>query len=105
MKNLRRTLRERGSEGVAGTLADKEELQQRLENSGEDCGTPGKTVKLCGSLGSSSDSREAPGTKNLKGEHREGIVKATQRRENCRETGRAVGKLASLSRTEGTSAG
>ena len=30
-------------------------------------------------------------------------MKATRRRDNCRETGRAVGKLASLSRTEGTS--
>ena len=61
MKNLRRTLRERGSEEVAGTLVDKEELQQRLENSGEDWGTLGKTGKLCGSLGSSSDSRSPKG--------------------------------------------
>ena len=102
-KNLQRTPRERGSEEVAGTPADKEELRQRLENSREDWGTPGKTAKLRGSLGSSSDSREAPATKNFKGEHREGIAKASRRRDNCRETGRAVGKLASLSRTEGTS--
>ena len=103
MKNLRRTLRERGSEEVAATPADKEELRQRLENSGEDWRTLEKTAKLRGSLGSSSDSREASGTKNFKGEHREGIAKATQRRDNCRETGRTVGKLASLPRTEGTS--
>ena len=83
---------------------NKEELWQKLENSREDWGTPGKTVKLCRSLGSSSNSREAPGTKNFKGEHRKGIAKATRRRDNCRETGRAVGKLAGLSRTEGTSA-
>ena len=103
MKNLRRTPRERGSEEVAATPADKEELRRRLENSGEDWGTPRKTAKLRGSLGSSSDSREAPATENFKGEHREGIAKATRRRDNCRETGKAVGKLVSLSRTEGTS--
>ena len=78
MKNLQRTPRERGSKEVAGTPADKEEPQQRLENSGEDWGTPRKTVKLRGSLGSSSDSREAPGAKNFKGEHREGNTKKGQ---------------------------
>ena len=82
---------------------DKEELRQRLENPGEDWGTLEKTGELRGRLRSSSDSREAPGTKNSKGEHREGIVKSARRRDSCRETGRAVGKLASLSRTEGTS--
>ena len=65
---------------------DKEELRQRLENSGEDWGTPRKTAKLQGQRTS-----------------RESIAKASRRRDNCRETGRAVGKLASLSRTEGTS--
>ena len=122
-KNLQRTPRERGSEGVAATPADKEELRQtrrssgkdwrtlektgelwrRLGNSAEDCEAPQKSGKLCGSLGSSAEVWEAPGTKNFKGEHRKGIAKASRRRDNCRETGRAVGKLASLSRTEGTS--
>ena len=45
-KNLRRTPRERGSKEVAGTPADKEELWQRLENSGEDCEAPRKSGKL-----------------------------------------------------------
>ena len=60
-KNLQRTPRERGSKEVAGTPADKEELWQRLENSGEDRGTLGKTGKLHRSLGSSSDSRSPKG--------------------------------------------
>ena len=46
MKDLRRTPRERGSEEVAGTPADKEELRQRLENSREDWGTPWKTAEV-----------------------------------------------------------
>ena len=42
---------------------------------------------------------------NLQGQRtsKESIAKASQRRDDCRETGRAVGKLASLSRTESTS--
>ena len=103
-KNLQRTPRERGSEEVAGTLADKEELQQTRRSSSKDWRTPEKTGELRGRLRSSGEVWEAPGTKNFKGEHREGIAKAMQRRDNCRETGRAVEKLASLSRTEGTSA-
>ena len=63
-------------------------------------------MKLRGSLGSSAEVWEAPATVGkLQGQRtsRESITKATRRRDNCRETGRAVGKLASLSRTEGTS--
>ena len=93
MKNLQRTPREKGSKEVAGTPADKEELRQRLENSREDWGTLGKTAKLRGSLGSSSDSREAPAIKISKGEHREGITKASQRDS---EGGTTVGRLGEL---------
>ena len=93
-KNLRRTPRERGSEGVAATPADKEELRQRLENSGEDWGTPWKTAKLHRSLGSSTEVWEAlrksgklrgslgsSRDKELQGRasqrHRKGIAKAS----------------------------
>ena len=68
---------------VEGTPADKEELRQRLENSGEDWGTPGKTAKLRGSLGISSDSRSPKGN----------ITKASRRDS---KGGTTVGRLGEL---------
>ena len=99
MKNLQRTPRERGSEEVAATPADKEELRQRLENSGEDWGTPRKTGELRGRLGNSAEDWGTPRkTAKLRGSLGSSRDKELQGRalRRQREEGTTVGRLGEL---------